>query len=146
MSSKGRINELLSNLEATTTLSLSVAEQGIVNFMKLELKKMSLHLTQFDKEMTEGRWDSALVAFLIMVQKANLLYSYLMQPTVLSTLVTSRIGETAEETLDAISFTLGEALTKLKARQKEMGIESISANLNSSPPSFNISLVMKNVQ
>jgi hypothetical protein len=143
MTSKGRIEELISSLEGTTAVGLSVAEQGIVNFVKLELKKMSLHLTHFNREMTEGRWDNALVAFLTMVQKANLLYSYLMQPSVLSTLVTSRIGETAEETLDTISLTLGEALTRLKGKQKEMGIESISANLNSSPPSFNISIVMK---
>lgn len=67
-----------------------------------------------------------------------------MQPSVISSLMSGKIWEIAEKVLERISDLMGEVIVMLRRNLKDMGVESLSVSLNSSPPSFNVSIVMKN--
>ncbi|ABP96219.1 MULTISPECIES: hypothetical protein [Metallosphaera] len=144
MKSTTRIGEILSNLEKTSFTGLSVAEQGIVSFTRAQLKKIIELAEKFEKGIEVKNWDEAIVSFLSSVQRVNLLYAYLMQPSVLSSLLSGKIWDMVESVLEGMSELMGEFVVTLRKNLKEMNMDNISVSMNSSPPSFNISLVMKN--
>ncbi|BCS91774.1 hypothetical protein L3N51_00819 [Metallosphaera sp. J1] len=144
MKSTTKIGEILSNLEKTSFTGLSVAEQGIVSFTRAQLKKIMELAERFEKGIEAKNWDDAIVNFLSSVQRVNLLYAYLMQPSVLSSLLSGKIWDMVESVLEGMSELMGEFIVTLRKNLKDMNMENISVSMNSSPPSFNISLVMKN--
>ncbi|AWR99656.1 hypothetical protein [Metallosphaera hakonensis] len=144
MKSKEKIGEVLSSMESMNYTGLSVAEQGILTFTKAQLKKILESADSLEQGVDSKSWDDVIVNFLNTVQRVNLLYAYLMQPSVISSLMSGKIWEIAEKVLERISDLMGEVIVMLRRNLKDMGVESLSVSLNSSPPSFNVSIVMKN--
>ncbi|QKQ99676.1 hypothetical protein GWK48_04070 [Metallosphaera tengchongensis] len=143
MESKEKVKELLNNLDKIGGIGLSVAEQGIIAFSKMQLKKILESVEKFENSIKDKNWDQSIVSLIGTVEKVNILYAYLMQPSVLSSLMSSKVGEIAESSLDVLTDLMGEAITTMKRNLKEMGLETLSVSMNSSPPTFNISLSIK---
>jgi hypothetical protein len=144
MIAKNRMYNLYQEIEGLQQINLSLAEQGILSFLKEQAKKEEDLITEFEKDISEKKWDESLVSFFQLSQRTNLIFSYLVQPAVISSLSSSKIAEIAQELVDCLSITIAEAIIALKNNMKNIGIESITASLNANPPSINISMVLKN--
>ncbi|AWR94625.1 hypothetical protein [Acidianus brierleyi] len=143
MIAKTRMENLYREIEGLQQINLSLAEQGILSFLKEQARKEEDLILEFEKNISEKKWDESLISFFQLGQRTNLIFSYLVQPAVISSLSSSKIAEIAQDLVDCLSTTIAEAVISLKNNMKNIGIESITSSLNSNPPSINISLVLK---
>ncbi len=144
MIAKNRMENLYQEIEGLQQVNLSLAEQGILLFLKEEAKKEENLILEFEKNISEKKWDDSLVSFFQLAQRTNLIFSYLVQPAVISSLSSSKIAKIAQDLVDCLSVTIAEAVISLKNNMKSLGIESITSSLNSNPPTINVSIVLKN--
>ncbi|AEB94319.1 MULTISPECIES: hypothetical protein [Metallosphaera] len=143
MKSLERMKEVSNQLDSMSYTGLSVAEQGMMSFLKVQLRRILESAQRLQANLDQKSWEEVLVNFMATVQRANLLYAYLMQPSVLSTVMSGKVWEVSETVLEAIFDLMAESISIMRRSLKEMNIDSLTLSLNSSPPSFNISVAMK---
>jgi len=144
MIAKSRMENLYREIEGLQQINLSLAEQGILSFLKEEARKEEELILEFEKDISEKKWNESLVSFFQLSQRTNLIFSFLVQPAVISSFSSSKIAEIAQDLVDCLSAIIAEAVISLKNNMKNLGIESITSSLNSNPPTINISIVIKN--
>ncbi|MEL9969339.1 MAG: hypothetical protein QXR57_02480 [Metallosphaera sp.] len=143
MKSLERMKEVSNQLDSMSYTGLSVAEQGMMSFLKVQLRRILESAQRLQANLDQKSWEEVLVNFMATVQRANLLYAYLMQPSVLSTVMSGKVWEVSETVIEAIFDLMAESISIMRRSLKEMNIDSLTLSLNSSPPSFNISVAMK---
>lgn len=143
MNSKEKISLIKQELDKLTGIKLSVAEQGIVAFVKEQVEKEELLITEFENMISQKNFNGAFSPFFQLIQRTNLTYAYLIQPSILAMLSDERISKLILEVIDCFAQIVSDVIILLKDNLKQMGIESITVNINSNPPSINISMAIK---
>jgi hypothetical protein len=66
-----------------------------------------------------------------------------VQPAVFSMISRSKLSENIENIIDSLAFSVSEMIIVLKQNNKSLGIDTITVNMSSNPPSMSISVVIK---
>nr|MCL7344372.1 hypothetical protein [Candidatus Aramenus sulfurataquae] len=135
--------KLYEEIEKVQKGNLSITEQGILNFLKDQIKMEEDVLSQFEKNYSENKSNEAITSFMTLVQRANVMFYYLVQPTVLSSFTSGKMEGLVQELIDALTFAVSEATMMIKSMSKGLGIDSLTVSLNSNPPSISVSMVFK---
>ncbi|MBW9141400.1 MAG: hypothetical protein K1T65_06900 [Candidatus Aramenus sp.] len=143
MIAKNRMAKLYEEIEKVQKGNLSITEQGILNFLKDQIKMEEDVLSQFEKNCSENKSSEAITSFMTLVQRANVMFYYLVQPTVLSSFTSGKMEGLVQELIDALTFAVSEATMMIKSMSKGLGIDSLTVSLNSNPPSISVSMVFK---
>ncbi|EWG08205.1 MAG: hypothetical protein ASUL_01085 [Candidatus Aramenus sulfurataquae] len=143
MIAKNRMAKLYEEIEKVQKGNLSITEQGILNFLKDQIKMEEDVLSQFEKNYSENKSSEAITSFMTLVQRANVMFYYLVQPTVLSSFTSGKMEGLVQELIDALTFAVSEATMMIKSMSKGLGIDSLTVSLNSNPPSISVSMVFK---
>ncbi|MEW9491976.1 MAG: hypothetical protein TQ35_0007245 [Candidatus Aramenus sulfurataquae] len=143
MIAKNRMAKLYEEIEKVQKGNLSITEQGILNFLKDQIKMEEDVLSQFEKNYSENKSNEAITSFMTLVQRANVMFYYLVQPTVLSSFTSGKMEGLVQELIDALTFAVSEATMMIKSMSKGLGIDSLTVSLNSNPPSISVSMVFK---
>ncbi|EZQ02096.1 MULTISPECIES: hypothetical protein [Acidianus] len=134
---KREIGDLRSN-------ALSVTEQNILDFIENQVNKEDELFNAFEQSVNEKKFNEALILFFQVIQRTNLMYSYIFQPNIISMLANAKIATVVQDLIDCLSEIVADVVATIKANIKEMGLESISVTMLSNPPSINITLGIKN--
>ncbi|MCI2415112.1 MAG: hypothetical protein MPF33_07735 [Candidatus Aramenus sp.] len=137
------MTKLYEEIEKVQKGNLSITEQGILNFLKDQIKMEEGVLSEFEKNCSENRSNEAITSFMTLVQRANVMFYYLVQPTVLSSFTSGKMEGLVQELIDALTFAVSEATMMIKSMSKGLGIDSLTVSLNSNPPSISVSMVFK---
>ncbi|MEM0131195.1 MAG: hypothetical protein QXN74_03715 [Saccharolobus sp.] len=138
-----RLNESINKIDNVNENELSINEIDLLKFVKSQINKTKFLFQFFDKNVNEKVWDDVLSSAFQILQRVNAIFGYLAQPTVLSLVSKSRLSEIAENIIDTLAFSVSEMIIILKQNNKMLGIDSITVNIGSNPPSFSISVVIK---
>ncbi|MEM0304355.1 MAG: hypothetical protein QW685_04745 [Saccharolobus sp.] len=138
-----RLNESINKIDSVNENELSINEIDLLRFVKSQINKTKFLFQFFDKNVNEKVWDDVLSSAFQILQRVNAIFGYLAQPTVLSLVSKSRLSEIAENIIDTLAFSVSEMIIILKQNNKMLGIDSITVNIGSNPPSFSISVVIK---
>ncbi|MEM3291579.1 MAG: hypothetical protein QXY60_02375 [Saccharolobus sp.] len=138
-----RLNESINKIDSVNENELSINEIDLLRFVKSQINKTKFLFEFFDKSVNEKVWDDVLSSTFQILQRVNAIFGYLTQPTVLSLVSKSRLSETVENIIDTLAFSVSEMIIILKQNNKMLGIDSITVNIGSNPPSFSISVVIK---
>ncbi|MEM3280694.1 MAG: hypothetical protein QW440_01875 [Saccharolobus sp.] len=138
-----RLNESINKIDSVNENELSINEIDLLRFVKSQINKTKFLFEFFDKNVNEKVWDDVLSSAFQILQRVNAIFGYLAQPTVLSLVSKSRLSEIAENIIDTLAFSVSEMIIILKQNNKMLGIDSITVNIGSNPPSFSISVVIK---
>jgi hypothetical protein len=130
-------------IESISEAGLSFHEQEIIKFLKKELNKELILIYNFNKNFDVKRWEHVISNFFQLLQRTNIIYSFIMRPEIMTTLMNSKIYDIVDEVVTILSYSVNEAIMKIKSNLKEIGIESITVNISANPPSITISMVMK---
>ena len=144
MIAKDKITSLREELNSLSETSLSIAEQGILQFIKEQIDKEEELVNNFDKSTSEQNYDKAISDFFQLIQRTNLMYAYIMQPSVISMLSNEKFSKIVQDLVDCISQIISDVVLTFKHNIKQFGLESVSVNISSNPPSIGISLAIKN--
>ncbi|MUM64789.1 hypothetical protein D1867_05920 [Acidianus infernus] len=144
MIAKDKISSLREELNNLSETNLSIAEQGILQFIKEQIDKEEELVSNFDKSTSENNYDKAVSDFFQLIQRTNLMYAYIMQPSVLSMLSNEKFSKIVQDLLDCISQIISDVVLTFKHNMKQFGLESVNVNITSNPPSISISLAIKN--
>jgi hypothetical protein len=144
MIAKDKISSLRRELNNLSETNLSIAEQGILQFIKEQVDKEEELVSNFDKSTSENNYDKAISDFFQLIQRTNLMYAYIMQPSVLSMLSNEKFSKIVQDLLDCISQIISDVVLTFKNNMKQFGLDSVNVNITSNPPSISISLAIKN--
>lgn len=144
MIAKDKISSLREELNNLSETNLSIAEQGILQFIKEQVDKEEELVSNFDKSTSENNYDKAISDFFQLIQRTNLMYAYIMQPSVLSMLSNEKFSKIVQDLLDCISQIISDVVLIFKHNMKQFGLDSVNVNITSNPPSISISLAIKN--
>ncbi len=143
MIAKNKMTKLYEEIEDAQKANLSITEQGILNFLKDQIKTEESVLSEFEKSVSENRLNDAITSYATLVQGANVIFYYLVQPTVLSTFTSAKMAGLIKELIDTLTLIVSEATMVIKSMAKSLGIDSLTVSLNSNPPSISVSMVFK---
>ncbi|MEM1629210.1 MAG: hypothetical protein QW214_05730 [Saccharolobus sp.] len=139
-----RLSESINKIDSVNENELSINEIDLLRFVKSQINKTKFLFEIFDKSVNEKVWDDVLSSTFQILQRVNAIFSYLTQPTVLSLVSKkSKLSEIVENIIDTLAFSVSEMIIILKQNNKMLGIDSITVNIGSNPPSFSISVVIK---
>ncbi|MEM0363586.1 MAG: hypothetical protein QXH75_07285 [Sulfolobaceae archaeon] len=139
-----RLSESINKIDSVNENELSINEIDLLRFVKTQINKTKFLFEIFDKSVNEKVWDDVLSSTFQILQRVNAIFSYLTQPTVLSLVSKkSKLSEIVENIIDTLAFSVSEMIIILKQNNKMLGIDSITVNIGSNPPSFSISVVIK---
>ncbi|MEM4884409.1 MAG: hypothetical protein QXO77_02710 [Saccharolobus sp.] len=139
-----RLNESINKIDSVNENELSINEIDLLRFVKSQINKTKFLFEFFDKSVNEKVWDDVLSSTFQILQRVNAIFGYLTQPTVLSLVSKkSKLSEIVENIIDTLAFSVSEMIIILKQNNKMLGIDSITVNIGSNPPSFSISVVIK---
>lgn len=143
MISKEKISLIRKELDKISETKLSVAEQGIVFFLKEQIEKEESLLSDFETMINQKNFSSALNSFFQLIQRTNLMYAYLIQPSILAMLSNEKISKLIQDVIDCVAQIVSDIVILFRDNLKQIGLESITVNINSNPPAINISLAIK---
>jgi hypothetical protein len=135
---------VLTQMEGTNRTGLSMPERELLNYVEREWKVAMRLVERANREMEAKRWFDAISAFFQLLQRANAAYSYLFQPSLLSTVNNDSVKETVNRVLGVLTDTVIGFVQELKASSKEIGLESVTLSTSAFPPTLNVSVVVKN--
>ncbi|WP_338603781.1 hypothetical protein V6M85_05040 [Sulfolobus tengchongensis] len=138
-----RLNETIDELNKINESELSINELDLLKFLKNQLLKSKTLFESFSKNVDEKRWDDVLSYTFQILQRINSIFGYLVQPTILSMISRSKLSAMVENIIDTLAFSASEMIVVLKQNNKSLGIDSITVNIGSNPPSISISVVIK---
>ncbi|ARM75654.1 hypothetical protein [Acidianus manzaensis] len=144
MISKEKISSIRKELDTLSESNLSVAEQGILSFLKEQVEKEENLLSEFENNINQKNYNDALTSFFQLIQRTNMMYVYVIQPSILSMLSNERISKIIQDTIDCIAQIISDIVILFKNNMKDFGLESLNININSNPPSISLSLAIKN--
>jgi|GEM_PF-1025561 hypothetical protein len=137
---------LSKDLESLEKVSLSMPEKDVLRFIRRELGRIIEISASIDSELESKNWVGATKDFVKLAERANLLLAAMTQPAIAPTLISGNLSEKMDNIMDFLVSAITEYLFAIKSNMKEVGIESITANLSASPPAINISMVIKSAQ
>ncbi|AWR97011.1 hypothetical protein DFR86_05175 [Acidianus sulfidivorans JP7] len=143
MISKEKISSIRKELDSLSESNLSVAEQGILSFLKEQIEKEENLLSEFENNINQKNYGDALTSFFQLIQRTNMMYTYVIQPSILAMLSNERISKLIQDTIDCIAQIISDIVILFKNNMKEMGLESLNININSNPPAISLSLAIK---
>jgi len=139
-----RLDECINELYYSVNESeLSINEMDLLKFLRGQIIKSKSLLEIFSKSVNEKRWDDVLSSTFQLLQRANSIFGYLVQPTILSLVSKSKLSAIIENVIDSLAFAISEMIVVLKQNNKMIGIDSITVNIASNPPSVSVSVVIK---
>ncbi|QGA53447.1 hypothetical protein GFS03_02010 [Sulfolobus sp. E5-1-F] len=138
-----RLNNTLAELNKINESELGINELDLLRFLKNQLSKSKSLFEYFSKSIDEKRWDDVLSYTFQISQRVNSIFGYLVQPAVFSIVSRSKLSENIENIIDSLAFSISEMIIALKQNNKSLGIDTITVNMSSNPPSMSISVVIK---
>jgi len=133
----------MAELNKINESELGINELDLLRFLKNQLSKSKSLFESFSKSIDEKRWDDVLSYTFQISQRVNSIFGYLVQPAVFSMISRSKLSENIENIIDSLAFSVSEMIIVLKQNNKSLGIDTITVNMSSNPPSMSISVVIK---
>lgn len=138
-----RLDNTMVELNKINESELGINELDLLRFLKNQLSKSKSLFESFSKSIDEKRWDDVLSYTFQISQRVNSIFGYLVQPAVFSIISKSKLSENIENIIDSLAFSISEMIIVLKQNNKSLGIDTITINMSSNPPSMSISVVIK---
>ncbi|ACP36985.1 conserved hypothetical protein [Sulfolobus islandicus Y.G.57.14] len=138
-----RLDNTMAELNKINESELGINELDLLRFLKNQLSKSKSLFESFSKSIDEKRWDDVLSYTFQISQRVNSIFGYLVQPAVFSMISRSKLSENIENIIDSLAFSVSEMIIVLKQNNKSLGIDTITVNMSSNPPSMSISVVIK---
>ncbi|ACP34247.1 conserved hypothetical protein [Sulfolobus islandicus L.S.2.15] len=138
-----RLDNTMVELNKINESELGINELDLLRFLKNQLSKSKSLFESFSKSIDEKRWDDVLSYTFQISQRVNSIFGYLVQPAVFSMISRSKLSENIENIIDSLAFSVSEMIIVLKQNNKSLGIDTITVNMSSNPPSMSISVVIK---
>ncbi|ADB85895.1 hypothetical protein [Saccharolobus islandicus] len=138
-----RLDNTMAELNKINESELGINELDLLRFLKNQLSKSKSLFESFSKSIDEKRWDDVLSYTFQISQRVNSIFGYLVQPAVFSMISRSKLSENIENIIDSLAFSISEMIIVLKQNNKSLGIDTITVNMSSNPPSMSISVVIK---
>ncbi|MCH4815400.1 MAG: hypothetical protein QXY87_06775 [Saccharolobus sp.] len=138
-----RLDNTMAELNKINESELGINELDLLRFLKNQLSKSKSLFESFSKSIDEKRWDDVLSYTFQISQRVNSIFGYLVQPAVFSMISRSKLSENIENIIDSLAFSISEMIIALKQNNKSLGIDTITVNMSSNPPSMSISVVIK---
>lgn len=143
---KGQLDEIIKSIGNNSDRSMSVTEAETMKFLQKQIEEYKASVEKFEKSLSTKDSREIFPSLVELTVRSNSVMAVLSSPTTMTAFQSPSLMSVLSKLIGVATSAVGEAVAEVKPILRDLGVDSVSLNVNPSPPGVSLSLVVKHAQ